>query len=491
MFAALSFLRQVRRRLLRHRQWNAIALFVPLAVSGWALSRLVLNIFTAPPLLALAPPILCAGWFSVTVWKMRTATNPQFVASLVDDNMGGKERFLTLVTTAPSDSEDTFYSLIQRQAEQLAVSFSPKRDLALTFDKRIPWLTVCAVGSMLLLIFCSSPGALTTFSSLGVSPEPSAQSQEEAIATLEAAARRLLAPTATPQEQLTGAQLSTLLQQLKDPSLTPQEKQKSLEDAQKRFSLNSPLPQLFPLDLKIFTGKGNDEKGQGDHKGEAPQNSETPLEKSGENSGQSKQSPSPTDAGNETNPGSQQTGDKQKQPQPRQSGGGVTFNFPQPEGNKQGQSPQKPSNTAQKPSQPQTPESRAPGADPNPLGAEQQDQTPNQNVQEKDPNKPGPGQEQKNEKSAEGASVGMSKGERFSKPGEQAGGGFLTKDARFVKVRVPVGLDEQAEEDGRTTNTRRTSPTTPYSNAPLKESPLDPAQPKQPIPLEYRSILSE
>ncbi|MGH7963200.1 MAG: hypothetical protein ACRERD_15470, partial [Candidatus Binatia bacterium] len=79
----------------------------------------------------------------------------------------------------------------------------------------------------------------------------------------------------------------------------------------------------------------------------------------------------------------------------------------------------------------------------------------------------------------------------FLRPGEQASG-FLTKDARFVKVRVPVGQEAQQEDSGkRTDNPNTTVPRTPYSNAPLKEGPPDQAQPKQPIPLEYRNILQK
>jgi hypothetical protein len=121
---------------------------------------------------------------------------------------------------------------------------------------------------------------------------------------------------------MTGAQLLSLIQQLKDPSLTPQEKQQHLADAQKRLSLNAPMPQIFPLDLKIFAGKGKDDKGQGNDK-DTSQSGNTPLEKVGDNPGQSQQSSSSTGAGSESQPGSPQDGEKQKQPQPRQDGGSL------------------------------------------------------------------------------------------------------------------------------------------------------------------------
>jgi hypothetical protein len=87
--------------------------------------------------------------------------------------------------------------------------------------------------------------------------------------------------------------------------------------------------------------------------------------------------------------------------------------------------------------------------------------------------------------------VGQGRGERFVKPGEQPGSGFLTQDAHFVKVRVPIGQDIQAKEGARTANNGRAAPKTPYSNAPLQESVPEQAQRRQPIPLEYRAILKD
>ena len=100
------------------------------------------------------------------------------------------------------------------------------------------------------------------------------------------------------------------------------------------------------------------------------------------------------------------------------------------------------------------------------------------------------GEEQNRQGSGE-ATVGQGRGERFLKPGEQPGGGFLTQDAHFVKIRVPLGQDVQATKGARTANNGSTAPKTPYSNAPLKDSAPEQAQGKQPIPLEYRAILKD
>ena len=95
----------------------------------------------------------------------------------------------------------------------------------------------------------------------------------------------------------------------------------------------------------------------------------------------------------------------------------------------------------------------------------------------------------KADQKGQGKSVGKGKAERFNKPGEKPGG-FLTKDARFVKVRVPAGYERPGESSQRTTeNYTQAQPKTPYSNAPLKKGPADKSEPSQLIPLEYRNIL--
>src|ERR1041385_2875306 len=110
MPAVLPFVQQVRRRLLRHAQLNIVGFFGSLAISSWALRRLVLDLFSAPLLFALLPPIICGGLGGFALWKRRAALDSTAVASLLDDALIGKERFLTVVTASPSDSANTLSS---------------------------------------------------------------------------------------------------------------------------------------------------------------------------------------------------------------------------------------------------------------------------------------------------------------------------------------------------------------------------------------------
>jgi len=52
-----------------------------------------------------------------------------------------------------------------------------------------------------------------------------------------------------------------------------------------------------------------------------------------------------------------------------------------------------------------------------------------------------------------------------------------------------MGSEPQGKGDTLADNYDPAQPKTPYSNAPLKDTPPDGIQPQQPIPLEYRAIL--
>ncbi|HXG22534.1 MAG TPA: hypothetical protein VNN62_26115 [Methylomirabilota bacterium] len=483
MTTARALMQQTQRRLLRHRQLNVIGFFLPLIALCWIMGRLMAEIFALLQLFALLPPLICCGLLGMALWRTRAAVKPEAVAALIDARVDGKERFLT-IATASQHSEDELYGIIQRQADQLSSAFHPIHDLPFTLDRRI--LFACGAAVIGFTVFFLLPLSAPFPSSSPDLAQP--QSQDDVAQILEAAARRLTAPTATPQEQRAGVQLLALAQQMKDPSLSPQEKQRLIEEALKRWNLDLPLPQLLPFDLKIFASKGKDNTGQGTEN-DTPQGQggESPLSKTNQNLEQFKK-PLSSAAGSEPQQGSQQNGEKKEQSPPRQNGGGITFNLPQPQAQNREQSPQDASSSGQKSSQLQTPDNRTPGTDPNRPGEGQNNQAQKQNKQGADLNQPG---ERPDKNKEEGAGIGQGKGERFLKPGDQPGGGFLTQDARFVKVRVPLGQEAQGEGSARTGNASRATPKTPYSNVPLKEGSPDHVQSKQPIPLEYRSILSE
>lgn len=482
-------LQQVRDRLLQQKRLNTLGFFIPLAISSWVLGLLVIDILSLPHLLSLLPPLICCGFLGAALWKAQTAVDFETVAALVDDKVGGKDRFLTLVSAPQEETEDVFYSVVQRQTEELADFLRPERDLPFSFDRQILFSVCGALFSLLLLLLLShSERAYLPFSPLFLD-SPALQSQREipneAIEALEKAAHQLLQKTPTPQEQMIGAQLSSLAQQLRDPSLSLQEKQQLLEEARKRLNLDLPFPQILPFDLESKSRDG--EGAEGNDKG--PSQKGNALSANTEDQeGQSQKSTSSSGAGNESQQGAKPDGEKNKQSQPRQEGGGITFNFPQDQKNNQKRSSDEASGVGQQPSQDQMGEGPFPGTDPTRLGGGKNDQAQNQQAQKGDIQSNG---EEQNEQGKGEVTTGKGRGKRFLKPGDQPGGGFLTQDAQFVKIRVPIGQDVQATEGRRTINNGRAAPKTPYSNAPLKDSAPEQAQGKQPIPLEYRAILKD
>ncbi|HJY80742.1 MAG TPA: hypothetical protein VKK81_06615 [Candidatus Binatia bacterium] len=472
MTALSALIERTRRRVVRQRQINVLSFFLPLAIATGVVCRVMLAAFSLPMLLALIAPILCSGLLFVSLSRMQKVTTKETIAALLDEKTAGQDRFLTLATCSETQSNTPFLALVNQQAAKQAASFEPRRDFPFKLDRRVPATLLAAALSVLLLLLIPPTSLL--------SPPVSDSSPEAVLTDLEEIAHILMSKGSTPQAQATGAQLLTLIQKLKDPTLSPPEKRRLIDEAQQRIKLNLPLPQLLPFDLKLFATESKKDNGQG-NQGDQPQSDNQPLAKANQNLEQLKKTLSAA-AGNEPQPGPQKDGEQQ--PQPREAGGSIKFNLPQPQSGKQQQrTGQESPGQQQKSAQDQAPNNQISGTDPNRPGG-QKDQGKNQEHQGSTPE---PQQNELQEKGT-GSTVGGSPGERFLQPGEQPGG-FLTKDARFVKVRIPVGDEIQAESDRRTENRASAQPKVPYSNAPLKEGPPDQAQPKQPIPLEYRKIL--
>lgn len=489
MVATLTLLQQVRTRLLRQQQLNAIGFFAPLAISSWVCGHLLWQIGSFPQLLSFLPPLICCGFLGVALRKAQAAVNLETTALFIDGKIEGKDRFLTLTTAPQSAIRGSLYIVIQRQAERIAASFRLKQALPFSLDRRVFFSVGGALCSLLLLLYVERIYPSFSAPSQDGFARSQTKTYDETIKSLEAVAHQLMQKTSAPQEQMIGAQLSALAQQLKDPSLSPQEKQQLVKETQKRLPLDLPFPQLLPFDLQILASKTKDGQGDGSEKHDS-QEGNAPSANSDPKDGQSKKSASTSTAGNELRPNVEQNREKSEQsqtPQPRQTGGGITFNFPQEQQKGKEQSPQDASGAGSQAAQEQAKNNLAPGTDPTRSGGDRNDQEQNQKGDKG--NTTGEGQNQQSEGER---AVGRGKGERFAKSGAEPGSGFLTEDAQFVKVRVPVGQEAQAAGEGaRTSRNSRTMPKTTYSNAPLKESTPEQAQMKQPIPLEYRSVLKD
>lgn len=490
MSAPFALLQHTQQRLQLVKQLNATALFLALAVLGWVLSWLILHACALPLWWSLFPLVVSVGFWSLTIWRVgqEQEVDVSSAAHVIDAASQGKARFLTLATAPSTLAADSLQSVVLHQAEQLTASFELEREVPLVLERRVRWFVGAAAASLLLLLFTPFPQSSLLSPFLSKQELSEELKKEELLAQLEETARQLMTPTATAQEQIAGARLQTLAQQLRDPSLSPQEKQQQIEELQKRWNLDIPLPQLLPFDLQLLASNNKDDKGQGNEEKDAQGQQSSSAAGTQQSPEQSQPSSSPSEGINpQQEP--QKNREKNNQPKPQPNGGSLALKFPQPQAKGQEQSPQEASGSEQTSAQGQKPDENLPGADPNRPGDNQQAQNQTGN----DPNQPGQAGEGQKKPDQEGG-VGVGKGESARKLGEQpdsAGSGFLTEDARFVKVRVPLGQEASGGEDGRTEHTGRATPKTPYSNAPLKESAPEQAQTKQPIPLEYRSILAE
>ena len=351
------------------------------------------------------------------------------------------------------------------------------RDVPFTLDRRV---FVSFVGSTLCIL------ALIILPPL-FSPEegieaaiPTSSIPQEEIEELEEAARMLMHKGAPPQEQDAGKQLLTLAEKLKEPTLSQEEKRRLSEETQEKIKLS--MPQLLPFDLKVFANDNKNDTGEGDQSEKSQKDGKSSA-KSDEPAEKGKGSSSSGSADQQSGPQNTQQSNNKNQPQPKEGGGGIKFNQPQEQsGEKKERNGQEPGEQQQS-AQNQAPNSQAPGSDPNrPGGQDGSNQEQEKKGQTPDPQQPGQGE------GGKGSTTSGGRGDRFTKPGEQPGG-FLTKDARFVKVRVPMGNEPQGKGDTLANNYDPAQPKTPYSNVPLKDIPPDEVQPKQPIPLEYRAIL--
>lgn len=481
MASPSTLIEQSRKRLVRQQRINICGLYLPPLLATLVLGNLLVREFSLSPALAFLPALALTLWIGMVFRRAGYTVEPVTVAALIDEKTDSQERFLTLATVPLDETTLPFVTLLRRQTEEKTTTFSPQRAFPFTLDHRV-FLTVFASALSLLVLFL-----LPLESAIVPPPIPAPPQAQQELEKLADFARSLMRNGKTPQEKAAGAQLLALAEQLKDPAISPEKKRQLIEEARQRLEL--PLPQILPFQLDLFASKGD--KGEGDQGNQSQQNGKR-QDKNNKNT-DPMQTPQQSTAGNtqqqaqKEQPGSQQDNKKSERQKPQESGGGIKFNQPQPE--QQGKNREQPGQDAsgeqQKSDQNQSPDSRTQGTDPNrPGGQDGPGQDPQKQGQNPQLNPQQPGQGQK----GAGSMVGGSPGERFLKPGEQPGG-FLTKDARFVKVRIPFGKAPPGEGENLTENYDRTQPKTPYSNAPLKEAPPDQLQSKQPVPLEYRTIL--
>ena len=476
------------RRVLWQRSANTLGFFLPLGIAVFFLGYGLVLACSLPIWVSLLPPVIVFSVLLNSLRQEKKSCQDERIAGLLDEKTEGQERFLTLATLSASSD---FLAQVRNEAARQAAFFVPERDLPFQLDRRVPIACVGAVLSGLLFLFLPSGSAALAPGG----PSPVAPTPETLLQDIEDMARQLVHSQSSPEEQHAGAQLLVLAHDLKNPALTPQDKIRLIDEAQKRMNLPLPMPQILPLDFKLFGSDSTQDDSPG-NQGDSPQPENTPLAKTTENLEQLKQSLSAQRDGsqpgaqntNQTDQADNQSSQKQ-QNAPQESGGGIKFDQSQSQERKgKQQAQQNTSGQQQQAPQPgQQPDAQQPpsGVDPRKAGHE-----PRRHATQKSGKKKQPQQAPEQSDRQPGQSGGRGKGERFYKPGEQPGG-FLTQAAGYVKVRIPTGIKAEQDSQELTENTSPAVPTTPYSNAPLADRPPEKNVPQQRIPLEYRAILQK
>ena len=455
------------QRLRLHRYLNILGFFLPLGLALGLGGAVTLASVSWPLALLLGP---LGGWAFFFCKALRHVhIGHQTAAVLLDKKTQSKERFLTLATIA--QPPDRMAILLQRDAAGRAAFFVPERDVPFQLDRRVPIgllvSSLCVAGALGLFWPPSQP--ISALLSPGLNPSH----KPLQLAELEKKARELTAQGNTPQEQAAGTELVAPVKRLRASGLGRHEKELLIGEAEQRIKLDIRLPQLLPIDLKLFATESRNDGAGGNQKQDLAKQAQSrgPNTRSSVAEG--------TQAGQQRRDNGPSEGDQNRQTEPPQESGGIQFEQPERRGHQQHPADHQ-ADGARRVSSRHDPTQRPQGDDPN-IPGEQHRPDRNTPGPQSDPNRAGP--------TERGRGKDPSQGKALVQAGEKSGG-FLTKDMRFVKVRVPVGEADQSDTRQRTANTSPARPITPYSNAPLTDRQRGPTPARQPIPLEYRSLLN-
>ena len=497
------------RRARRQKSANALAVFLPLGAAAYFLGASLTRAFGLPVWIPAGLAVAVLGGLIFALLTARRATQTRTIASLLDEKTGGRERFLTYVSLPDVSLSESAASDVRThlriQTARKAALFVPKRDLPFRLDRRVP--LACAAAVLSGLLFGIVSGDEATGRETGGPPVMvgiDAPAVDALIRAIEQTAQALAQPASETrtdrdtdvaekgqtEHRKIGEALRDLVQRLESPSLTPQEKRRAIEETQKRLYLPVSLPQVLPIDLELL-GSDNGQDGQpekqgGDSLAELNENLERLKQALSQTSG-SEPGTGQTDRNSVAQPESGKTGD----PEPKAAGGGVHFDRLPDEPRRERADRTESGPLGQQETSRTDPESRqAAAVDPGKAGpvphrqAARHDPTPRSGADRRNTEQPGPAGE------TAGKSGGQGDGERYYEPGERTDG-FSTKDVGYVKVRIPASASPGPGRPQLTDNPDPAVPVTPYSNAPLAEDPQNPNTPQQPIPYEYRAILTQ
>ena len=428
----------VSGRLKRHRLWDfALALLPPLAgvfyLPFFFHSMGVIEWQTA---LLLTAGVFALGLLALTGAQARRGLPARWVARLIDERVAGKERFLTLATIDPARYPASLHERLRAESAGLL----QRLNLKLQFPYRIKrsfWGSVFSCIVLLLLFHL--------FFYLHSASAPASAAQQ-----LQALARDLrqnprLAPLAN--------NLESLLRQLQDPRLKPEEKQSMIEQMRQQIAEQKTAPKQEDTATKDWLQRTEEalkglEKGtQGQEKGEGGGGISTNLEQKGAGEGKESKGSGGQGQGEQTVMSQQE----------RQDG---------------------------KPMKPTKGEEKGPSQGGKGQG-ESQKQDPNTKAENEGAQR---GEtEGKGGTTREGEVPSGPTPERFQQAGEQGEKGI--RGAGYVTVELPES-EITSSKSGRGETKKAPRVNVPVSNLPLPPAPgPEGAREKQQVPLEYRGLI--
>lgn len=372
-------------------------------------------------------------------------------ARLVDDKAAAQDRFITLVTIAPSSRPTSLIARLRREAASLVSRIDLKRDFPYRVKRSF-------YGSLVASVIAIAVFHLILLTARPLTPQVPPHEKIRELA--EKMVQR-------PRLERIGKDLHALASKLEDPKVPSAEKQ-----AQRQEMLNKVQEQQKKEEQQKNADQGNRDL----------------LDQAAN-----------TLKGMEQGAGSEQTKDQEK------GGGGVQANLPQ-EGQGQGKSDQGSGDSkgelkAQLNEKMQ--QGKAAQGDPKEQGREKNQQNqgegkgnqPDKNKTDRE--KPGEtmGKTQGAEKAgrskvSEEVPQGAAPEDRFLKPGEKGKEGI--KGAGYVTVQLPEELLADSKSGGssfKESKETKVRPKVPISNVPLPAHVPDAPTEKQHVPLEYRGII--
>jgi len=405
-------------------------------------------------------------------------------AEQVDEAVGGHQQILTFATLAnPAAPESVkarrspLFPILWQSAIRFLDAFDPKRAFPFALGRPLARSSVLALAVALAMVLAT----------LGLVRPPSPL---QTYATrLREFAGEIEKSSTSPSDIALAKSVRDAADTLENPKLPPEEKVKRLEEVMHEVAVHK--------DEKQGGGK---EKGEGAGGGSSAQNSK----------GEGKGAGEAQSAGNSTNPGSgagqnaegkgSGPNDKGNQ-QAKDSSIEIQKELAKAEAQVQSESANNPNPTPQAGGDQGKGNAPKPGNNPNDKGAGNEPKpnepgnVPTQGAQG-DRNLPQNGSSQPSG-SDQGSNQGdthlgefpaPTKTQRFLKPGEK-GDALNIHDARYVMFRLPNAVPVGS---GGTTvlDPNRTKSSTPYTNAPLKETSNDaPPDERQLVPPRYRDLI--